>query len=71
MRGTFTPLTGPEQDWANIKNAVRTAIRLKYRIMADEEINAVLPKVQDDYAKALLERRPFELDTEVLLKELS
>lgn len=71
MRGTYIPLTGTEQEWANIKKSVRAAIRLKYQLAADEEINRVLPEVQDLYAKALLERRPFELDTDTLLREES
>jgi len=68
MRGTYTPLTGLEQHWANVKKAVRAAIRLKYQLLADEEINRVLPDVQAEFAKTLVEGRPFELDTDALLR---
>ena len=69
MRGSFTPLTDKEQEWANVKKAVRAAIRLKHNLRADEEINEVLPTVQAAYARALMEGTPFELDTDSFLKE--
>lgn len=39
----------------------RAAIRLKYALMAEEEINETLPAVEEEFNRAVAEGRPFKL----------
>jgi len=45
-----------------VTKTVRTAIRLKHSIAADEEINAALPQVLEQFERAVAEGRPFQLE---------
>ena len=42
--------------------AARTAIRLKFSLLADEEINRVLPEVESAIDKAIAAGKPYKLD---------
>ena len=47
MRGNI------EQAWANRLKVLRSAIRLKYSLMADEELNAVLDAEKKKFFKGV------------------
>lgn len=49
--------------------AMRTAIRLKHALAADEEINQVLPEVEAAFDKAVTSGQPFELDIRSVFEE--
>lgn len=50
--------------------AYRHAIRLKYSLLADEEINATLPEVEAEFNKAVEEGRPYELEVGSAISEV-
>ena len=54
--------TKTEVERAKIAKAVRTAVRLKHSVAADEEINEVLPVVLKEFDQAIAAGKPFELD---------
>lgn len=55
--------TDDEQARANALKVVRSAIRLKHSIAADEELNQVLPSFEKKFNAALLRgERPEPLD---------
>jgi len=43
-----------DQERANALKTIRTAIRLKHSLAADNEINEVLPKFESEFNKAVL-----------------
>lgn len=45
--------TDNEQTKANMLKAARTAIRLKHSLAADEELNEMLPEIEDRIDRAL------------------
>lgn len=47
---------------------VRAAVRLKYSLLADEELDTVLQEVEDAFNKALAKGKPFELDLNQWMK---
>jgi hypothetical protein len=59
-----------EQTWANVLKAARAAVRLKHSLRADEELNEVLPRLQEEYTRAINRGQPYELDTASLVREL-
>jgi hypothetical protein len=62
--------TPTELKWAKIRKAATSAIRLKYSLMADEEINEVLARLELEYTKAVNNNKPYELDTATLMRDL-
>ncbi len=48
---------------AKIAKVVRAHIRLKHALIADEEINEVLPRVMASYDRSLQTGEEFTLDT--------
>ena len=66
----ITQKNDDEQGWSKIRKAATTAIRLKYALMADDELNEVLPHLQEQYQKALESRKPYELDMGWLMEKL-
>lgn len=50
-----------EMERARALKAYRTAIRLKYSLLADEEINEKLPAVEEAFNKAVAGGQPFQL----------
>jgi len=62
--------TPTELQWAKIRKAATSAIRLKYSLMADEELNEVLPRLELEYITAMNQGQPYELDTTTLMREL-
>jgi len=46
--------TQVEQAWANRLKAIRTAIRLKHSIAADNELNAVVEKERKEFMASVL-----------------
>lgn len=44
----------------------RTALRLKYSILAEREMNELLPEIHERVALAFNEGRPFDADIEEL-----
>lgn len=49
--------------------AVRTAIRLKYALLADEEINDLLPRFAEQFDRAVAAQEPFVLDIASVFEE--
>lgn len=49
--------------------AVRTAVRLKYQLMADRELNEVLPEVQERVRSALAHGRSWYLEPAVIFSD--
>ena len=43
-----------DQARANLLKTIRTAIRLKYSLMADEELNDVLPEAEKKFNAAVM-----------------
>ncbi len=56
-----------EQKKVSIVKAVRAAVRLKYSLLADAEINDVVPDVEAAYDKTSAAGKKFELDIASLL----
>lgn len=54
---------------ARALKAMRTAIRLKYALLADEEINRVLPELATAFDDAVTAGQPFELDIRSVFEE--
>jgi hypothetical protein len=44
------------------KKVARTALRLKYSILAEREINEALPEIESEINQAFVEGRPFEFE---------
>ncbi len=63
-------LTETQVKRAATLKAVRSAIRLKYSIMADAELNERLEGVEQAFDRAIAEGRPWELSTAAILKEI-
>ena len=62
--------TRSEMNWSKVRKAAVSAIRLKHSLLADEELNDVLPQLEMDYQKALLSGVAYELDTASLMAGL-
>lgn len=57
-----------EQSWANRQKAIRAAIRLKYSIRADNELNVVLDEERKKFFKSVQQGQlPAPLDTKKLI----
>jgi hypothetical protein len=54
---------------AQVAKTLRTAIRLKHSLAADEEINEVLPTVLADLDRAVQQGLPWELSLGKVLDE--
>lgn len=63
--------TRNEQQWFKIRKAAVAAIRMKHSMRAEDEINDVIPELQQRYEDALKGGPAFELETADLMKELS
>lgn len=63
-------LTDFEVKRAGALKAYRAAIRLKYALMADEEINATLPAVEQRINNALALGQPIELNPGEVFSEV-
>lgn len=48
----------------------RTAIRLKHSLLADEEINVVLPEIEAQIQQAAVSGKPFRPDITSILKDI-
>lgn len=53
-----------------VLKAYRTAIRLKYALLADAELNKVLPEVEEKFNKAIAQGKPFKLALKSAFEEL-
>jgi hypothetical protein len=62
--------TEQEQTWANILKAARTVIRLKHSLLADQELNAVLPQLEVEYMAALKAGKAYEFDVASVLDRI-
>lgn len=62
--------TRAEMNWSKVRKAAASAIRLKHSLLADEELNEVLPKLELDFQKALVSGKTYELDTASLMRSL-
>ena len=49
--------------------SARTAIRLKHSLLADEEINEVLPEIEDAFDEAVALGKPYKLDVASVFEE--
>lgn len=58
-----------EQERANMAAAVRTAIRLRYRIAANDEINDVLWPLMDEFDAAMAAGEEFVFDLSDLIDD--
>lgn len=57
-----------EQSWQNRQKAIKVAIRLKYSILADNEINVVLDEERKKFYKSVqLGQLPAPLDTKKII----
>lgn len=56
-----------EMERAKIAKAVRNAVRLKHSLLADEEINERLPAVLEQFDRAIVAGKPFELNVASVL----
>lgn len=59
--------TPKEQTIFEAKKFARTIIRTKHSILADRELNEVLPALEDTVFRAISEGRSWRLDVEKLL----
>lgn len=55
---------------AKILKAVRSVVRLKYSLLADEELNRVLPDVDKSIDEAINKGRVFELELADYIKDI-
>lgn len=55
---------------AAVLKAVRTAVRLRHSLAADEELNEVLPEVEVAFDAAVKSGQVFELDPADFLREV-
>lgn len=51
-----------------VLKAVRSAVRLKHSLAADDELAVVLPRVEQAYDRAMRNRQVFQLDWGSLLE---
>ena len=58
-----------EQTRADIAQAYRSQVRLKYSIAAAHEINEVLPLLLGQFDKAMMRGLPFEVDIQELVED--
>ena len=62
--------TRVEQEWANRAKVIRNAVRLKYSLMADNELNHLLDEQRKLYMKSVLKGElPKALDVKKLLDD--
>jgi len=59
-----------DRERAKLIKAVRSTIRLKHSLVADDELNEILPTILANYDKALQSGKPYELATLSLLSEI-
>ena len=58
-----------DQARANLLKTIRTAIRLKYSLMADEELNDVLPEAEKKFNAAVMRGQlPDPVDVKKVLR---
>ena len=62
--------TGPELERHFAAKAIRSVIRLKYSIAAEEEINKVLFNVLDEFDAALAAGEPFDLSLSKIIDDV-
>lgn len=62
MRGNI------EQTWQNRQKAIRAAVRLKYAIMADNELNVLLDEERTKFFKSVQQGQlPAPIDTKKII----
>lgn len=66
----MTQLTDHELERKKLLKAVRAMVRLKYALMADEELNRVLPQIAGDFDRAIAAGKPYELAVQSLLSSV-
>jgi hypothetical protein len=66
----MTKKNAEEMGWEKARKVAISAIRLKYTLLADEEINEVIPALQEQYQAAIDAERPWELDTASLMRRV-
>ena len=60
--------TKVEQEWANRLKVIRNAVRLKYSILADSELNEIVDEQKKLYMKSVLKGElPAPLDVKKLI----
>ena len=60
--------TRVEQEWANRLKVIRNAVRLKYSLMADDELNQILDEQKKLYMKSVMKGElPEPLDIKKLI----
>ena len=62
--------TGTELERMSAAKAIRSVIRLKYSIAADEEINRVLFDILDEFDAALASGKGFELSLSDIINDI-
>lgn len=60
-------LTEQELLWAKFVKSVRATVRLKYSLMADEELNGLLPQLEKAFSAA----QKLGLEQELVVEEAS
>jgi hypothetical protein len=63
-------VTEYERERKKLIKAVRSTVRLKHSLNADDELNEVLPQILGEFDKAIAAGKPFELATLSLLSEV-
>jgi hypothetical protein len=63
-------LTEYERERKKLIKAIRSTVRLKHSLNADDELNEVLPQILGAFDKAIASGKPFELATLSLLGEV-
>ncbi len=61
-------LTKAQREKARLLKAARSAIRLKYSLAADEEIQVRLPEIEDKIDQALAAGEAYVLDIQSVLE---
>lgn len=56
-----------EQELFKAKKAARSLIRLKYSLQADDELNGLIPDIEDAVHDALADGRDWQLDVRQLV----
>ena len=63
-------MTEYERERKKLIKAVRSTIRLKHSLAADDELADVLPQILGEFDKTIAAGKPFELATLSLLSEV-
>jgi hypothetical protein len=63
-------VTEYERERKKLIKAVRSTVRLKHSLAADDELYDVLPQILGEFDKAIASGKPYELATLSLLSEV-